>query len=70
MNIIKKVAAGIAIAGGVALVAMHPAPGLVHPDYFPALSTYGVSIGTDIDYCSLELVHGSPSASCEHVPSR
>lgn len=38
---------------------------LVHPDVYPSLSTYGVSVGTSTRYCSAELVHLHPVFSCE-----
>jgi len=34
-------------------------------DYYPKIGTYGVSYGTNSHYCSFELVHGHPKASCE-----
>jgi hypothetical protein len=60
MRIRKYAAAGAllaAFAGGM----------LTTVDVFPALGTYGVSVGTNMNYCSIELVHGVPAVSCEHV---
>jgi hypothetical protein len=36
-----------------------------HLDWFPALHTYGVTIGTSSHYCSADLVHGHLMATCE-----
>lgn len=49
----------LALAVGIALVLF------VHPDIYPALGTYGTSIGTDAHYCSADLVHWRPALSCE-----
>lgn len=37
----------------------------VHADVFPALHTFGFSVGTDSHYCSIELVRAHPALSCE-----
>jgi hypothetical protein len=49
----------------VALLAGLLAVLFVHVDSFPQLSTYGVSVGTNTHYCSLDLVSGHLTASCE-----
>jgi hypothetical protein len=36
-------------------------------DWYPQLSTYGVSAGTGSVYCSAELVHGWLVAGCERA---
>lgn len=37
----------------------------VHADIYPALHTYGVSVGTSGHYCSIELVRSHLALSCE-----
>lgn len=37
----------------------------VHADVFPALHTFGFSVGTDSHYCSLDLVRSHVAFSCE-----
>jgi hypothetical protein len=53
----KWAAAALAAAFGVGL--------LTQVDIYPNLDTYGVSIGTNNHYCSIESVHGSISMNCE-----
>jgi hypothetical protein len=36
-----------------------------HFDWYPALGTYGVSVGTDNAYCSSESVNWLPEFSCQ-----
>jgi hypothetical protein len=38
----------------------------VHADFFPKLSTYGYSIGTNNAYCSVDLVQWRPELTCQH----
>jgi C4-dicarboxylate transporter len=60
IKISKKIAAtALAAAFGVGL--------LTQVDIFPNLDTYGVSVGTNNHYCSVESVHGSIEMSCEAV---
>jgi gas vesicle protein len=37
----------------------------VRPDYFPALRTYGVSVGTDTHYCSIDVVSDRLETACQ-----
>lgn len=37
----------------------------LRPDIYPALGTYGLSVGINDHYCSAELVHLHPTLSCE-----
>ena len=55
--------AGLVIAGA-AVAAL--ATGLVTPDFYPSLSTYGVSVGGQLAYCSAEIVHGWPEVACQN----
>jgi C4-dicarboxylate transporter len=58
----------ITIKKSVAIAALASAFGvglLTQVDIFPNLDTYGVSIGTNNHYCSIESVHGSISMNCE-----
>jgi hypothetical protein len=48
------------------LILLIMVPGVqVHLDNFPRLHTYGVSIGTNTDYCSAESVNGHMEYSCQ-----
>lgn len=51
----------------VAAVAFAAGFAFLHADWYPGLSTYGVTVGTDTRYCSIELVHWHPALSCESV---
>jgi hypothetical protein len=37
----------------------------VHADIYPAIHTFGFSVGTDSHYCSIELVRSHLALSCE-----
>lgn len=39
----------------------------VHPDVYPAIGTYGISVGADTSYVSFELVYGRPLVSQERA---
>lgn len=39
----------------------------VTPDFYPALNTYGVSVGTNTAYCSIDLVGARLDAACEQA---
>lgn len=64
MNRMRLMAAGL-VAQGLLIVGL--GTGFVIPDYLPEIGTYGVSVGTDNHYCSVDLVHFVPKASCEAV---
>jgi hypothetical protein len=36
-----------------------------HVDWYPQIDTYGISVGTDTHYCSVELVSWRPEAGCQ-----
>jgi hypothetical protein len=38
----------------------------VHPDVYPSIGTYGVSVGIDTAYCSADFVHGQLMTSCQN----
>lgn len=43
-------------------------PGVhTYADNFPKLHTFGFSIGTNTDYCSIESVNGKLALSCENL---
>jgi hypothetical protein len=52
------------IAAAMAIVAL-AAMALITPDWYPSLSTYGVSAGTNSHYCSADIVHWHLMLSCE-----
>jgi hypothetical protein len=53
------------IAFGAAVMASFLAGQVTHVDAFPSLNTYGITVGTNDHYCSLDIVGGHPSATCE-----
>lgn len=53
----KRIIAGLVAAFAFGMFA--------HLDFYPSISTYGWSFGTDFHYCSVELVHLVPSVGCE-----
>jgi hypothetical protein len=55
--------AGLVVAGA-AVAAL--VTGVVQPDVYPSLATYGVSVGGQSAYCSAEIVHGWPEVTCQN----
>jgi hypothetical protein len=54
---------------GVALLALVFVAGhFTRLDWYPRLSTYGVSVGTDASYCSAEWAEWHPVVSCQTEP--
>jgi hypothetical protein len=54
---------GIALAAG--FLAAFGAGQVTHVDAFPSLNTYGITVGTNDHYCSLDIVGWHPDATCE-----
>jgi hypothetical protein len=55
--------AGLVVAGA-AVAAL--VTGVVQPDVYPSLATYGVSVGGQLAYCSAEIVRWAPEFSCQN----
>jgi hypothetical protein len=57
-----------ALAGLALLVAVFVAGHFTRLDWYPPLSTYGVSVGTDTSYCSAEWAGWHPAFGCQTEP--
>jgi hypothetical protein len=47
------------------LVSVLAVTGRLHIDHYPALHTYGLSVGSASEYCYFDVVRLHPSAGCE-----